>query len=289
MSLAVALRLGRVSNLPTVWSNVLTGAVLAGSAATPATVIACLLAMSLLYTAGMFLNDAFDRDIDARQRPQRPIPSGQVSAQSVFGWGFALMALALIVLLAAGYALAGGHGWRAAAGGAALGAAIVLYDWHHKNNPLSPLLMGLCRLLVYVTAGVAVAGSVAAPLAAAGAMLLCYLIGLTYAAKQEGFARVRSWWPLALLAVPALYTLPDAHSSLTALACYAAFVAWTLFAVSHLMRTPANVPRAVVCLIAGICLLDAVLIAAQGQSTLAWLATFGFALTLALQRWVKGT
>ena len=32
MRLAVALKLGRVSNLPTVWSNVLTGTALAGTA-----------------------------------------------------------------------------------------------------------------------------------------------------------------------------------------------------------------------------------------------------------------
>ena len=42
-------------------------------------------------------------------------------------------------------------------------------------------------------------------------------------------------------------------------------------------------------LIAGIALLDAVLIAAAGATAIAWLAVAGFALTLVLQRYVAGT
>jgi hypothetical protein len=53
-------------------------------------------------------------------------------------------------------------------------------------------------------------------------------------------------------------------------------------------RQPGDVPRAVVSLIAGIALLDAVLIAA-GAAGIAWLAVAGFLLTLGLQRLVAGT
>jgi 4-hydroxybenzoate polyprenyltransferase len=45
----------------------------------------------------------------------------------------------------------------------------------------------------------------------------------------------------------------------------------------------------VVSLIAGIALLDAVLIAAAGAPGIAWLAVAGFVLTLGLQRLVPGT
>src|SRR5262249_25023546 len=69
-------------------------------------------------------------------------------------------------------------------GGAALAGAIVLYDRWHKQNPLSPVLMGLCRVLVYVTAALAVRGSLPAALLGGAAVLLVYLIGLTYVAKQ---------------------------------------------------------------------------------------------------------
>jgi hypothetical protein len=54
-------------------------------------------------------------------------------------------------------------------------------------------------------------------------------------------------------------------------------------------RQAGDVPRAVVSLIAGISLLDAVLIAAVGGLGIAWLAALGFVLTLVLQRFVPGT
>ena len=68
-----------MSNLPTVWTNTLAGVTLAGRRRRRrAAWLLLALAFSLLYTGGMYLNDAFDRDIDARERPERPIPSGRV-------------------------------------------------------------------------------------------------------------------------------------------------------------------------------------------------------------------
>ncbi len=74
-SLATLLKLGRVSNLPTVWTNVLAGTVLAAGTVQSWRTGLVLLAMSLFYVGGMYLNDYFDRAIDARERPQRPIPA----------------------------------------------------------------------------------------------------------------------------------------------------------------------------------------------------------------------
>src|SRR5215207_3515893 len=89
-SLGTLLRLGRVSNLPTVWTNSVAATVLAGgdplSAGTPSVVAA----MTVFYVGGMYLNDAFDRHIDASERPTRPIPAGEISARAVFGAGFAM-------------------------------------------------------------------------------------------------------------------------------------------------------------------------------------------------------
>ncbi|HEV3024083.1 MAG TPA: UbiA family prenyltransferase, partial [Pirellulales bacterium] len=53
---------------------------------------ACLLAAScLLYMAGMVLNDVFDRDIDRRERPGRPIPSGRIAVGHAWWLGFGLL------------------------------------------------------------------------------------------------------------------------------------------------------------------------------------------------------
>ena len=68
------------------------------------------------------------------------------------------------------------------------------------------------------------------------------------------------------------------------------FVAWIGVALWFLRRRrPGDVPRAVISLIAGISLLDALLIAGAGAAEVAWLAVAGFALTLACQRFVAGT
>ena len=159
------------------------------------------LAFSLLYTGGMYLNDAFDREVDARERPERPIPSGRVGAGQVFAIGFGLLAAGV---LAVGVAAVGpGGGGRAAVWSSVLLAAVITaYDAWHKANPLSPVVMGLCRVLVYVTAALAVAGRIDLPVWGGAAVVLSYLIGLTYVAKQENLTEVRNLWPLVFLAAP---------------------------------------------------------------------------------------
>ena len=279
----VLLQLGRVSNLPTVWSNVLAGMVLAGGIAPPPVLAAVLLAGSLMYVGGMFLNDAFDAAIDARERPERPIPSGRIARRTVFAMGFGLLALgvALLALVAPAAALAG----------LLLAGAIILYDAWHKGNVLSPVVMGVCRMLVYAVAGYAVTASPAPALFWGAFALLAYLIGLTYIAKQENLGEIKNLWPLAFLAWPFLYALPALTAGLLPALLYLAFAAWALYALTFIFRRDAkrSVPRTVISLIAGISLLDALLIAWSGGTGLALAAVGCFAVTMAGQRWIRGT
>lgn len=290
MNVLVALRLGRVSNLPTVWTNVLAGLTLAGGGASAAQIAALLVSLTMFYLGGMYLNDAFDAEIDAVERPERPIPSGRVSARTIFILGFAMLGLGVVGLSHAGLKLPGGTGWNAAFAGLALAVCITYYNWNHKGNPLSPLVMGACRMLVYVAAGAAIATTLPAQLYFGALVLLCYLIGLTFAAKQENLNRIGNLWPLVFLAVPFAYAAAVLPLERTGWLIFAGFLIWVLYALSYLV-VPArlNVPRAVVSLLAGICLLDALLIAAAGGAGLVWLALAGFPLTLAFQRWVPGT
>jgi hypothetical protein len=290
LTFPVALRLGRVSNVPTVWTNVAAGVALAGAAFPLGIFAALVVALSLFYIGGMYLNDAFDREIDARERPERPIPSGIVTAQTVFAIGFGLMAAGWLLLLAIGYVPDDGTGWRAPLAGALLGGAIVLYDMWHKANPMSPLIMGLCRVLVYVTAALAVAPFVSTGVALAAVVALAYLIGLTYAAKQENLGRITNAWPLGFLGVAVVYAVWAATTGLAGFLAAAGFIGWLAWSMQFLlMPDRVNVPRAVVSLIAGLCLLDAVFMAGAGYTWPALLAAAAFLLTLALQRHIPGT
>jgi 4-hydroxybenzoate polyprenyltransferase len=290
LNLSLALRLGRISNLPTVWTNVLVGALLAGSSLYDPRLPLTMLALSLFYIGGMFLNDAFDREFDAKHRPERPIPSGQASAREVFLIGFGLLAVGTAVVTFASRGPDGVPAWRALASSVALAGAIVFYDAHHKGNPLSPLIMGLCRVLVVVTAAYSMATVLPAALIFAAVALLCHLIGLTYIAKQEHLDRIGNLWPLGFLAVPLVYGLALAVSMPVAWGPLVLYAGVLVFALKLLRRrTRGDVPRAVVTLIAGMSVLDSVVLAGAVQLLPAALAIAAFALTLALQKWVSGT
>ena len=288
MNWSDAIRLGRISNLPTVWTNALAGLALSGGWLSPLPLLIVLGAVSLAYVGGMFLNDAFDAEIDRRERPKRPIPSGRVSRRAVFFAGGAMLAAGVLGLALVG--ILSGTGLFPAGAGLLLVGLIVLYDWWHKDNPLSPVVMGLCRVLVYVAAGLSVTTELPAALWIGAALLLCHLIGLTYIAKQETLGRVANLWPLAFLAAPLVYGIAlvarEPETAIFWLALAAAVAASLRFVVR---RGPGDIPRAVMTLIAAISLLDALLIAGQGLFGLAALAALGFALTLFLQRYVRGT
>ena len=92
------LELLRISNLPTVWTNIIVGAVLSIAVALPSNpslvaVLIAIIAGSCLYLAGMVFNDVFDLEIDRRERPGRPIPSGRISRGAAIAFGVALLSL----------------------------------------------------------------------------------------------------------------------------------------------------------------------------------------------------
>ncbi|GMG84137.1 UbiA family prenyltransferase [Paralimibaculum aggregatum] len=284
MTLTTFLKLGRLSNLPTVWSNALAGAVLAagaGAGTGAGTVALAALALTFFYVGGMWLNDAFDAEIDAAMRADRPIPLGEIPRETVFAGGGLFLVL--------GIGTAGLLGAEVALAGYALAGTVLLYDWLHKRTALAPVIMGATRFLSYALAAIA-AGGFGGDAALGAAGLFAYVIGLTYAAKQEAYDRIERAWPLAVLALPLLVAGWMAAGSGLALALLAALVAVTGLALRRFFRRArGDVPKGVVTLIAGIALYDAVLLAGAGAPVAAGLAAAAFLLTLALQRVVSGT
>jgi 4-hydroxybenzoate polyprenyltransferase len=160
----------------------------AGWESLPWTVFGWLLASSAcLYTAGMVWNDVFDRDVDRRERPERPIPSGRISVRNASILG--------TLLLVGGIASASLAGTPSALVAAILVACILTYDGLVKSTPAGPVFMGGCRFLnVMLGASVVDAGDdfVAAaaevwtrPQLLVAAALGIYIAGVTWFAREE--------------------------------------------------------------------------------------------------------
>ena len=76
------LQLMRLPNVFTAMADVAMGFLFTHPSLEPLGVFCLLLlSSSCLYTAGMVLNDVFDLEMDRRERPQRPLPSGRMSVE----------------------------------------------------------------------------------------------------------------------------------------------------------------------------------------------------------------
>lgn len=132
------LQLTRPANLLTALADILAGMAIAGFTFSGEPYFYLLLATLGLYGGGVVLNDVFDAELDAIERPERPIPSGRVSlrAATIFGG----------VLLASGILSA--RLFSLTSGLIALGIAllVILYDRSAKHSKLwGPIVMGMCR------------------------------------------------------------------------------------------------------------------------------------------------
>jgi len=282
--LSLMLKIGRVSNLPTVWTNVVAGAFLAGVATDTVTLLWLMLAVTLFYTGGMYLNDAFDADIDARERPNRPIPAGQISAKAVSALGCAM--------LMAGIFIVAPYGVWAVQAGVGLSLAILLYNAWHKGNVWSPVIMGSCRALVYLLAAWSLTPQPSAGLVWGMLAVFTHIAGLTYAAKQESLDRIDRLWPLVILVAPMVLLSLHFPLSDTAIVALLLLAAADVFAVRllALRRRGGDVPRAVAQLIAACALLDAAVVAVAGGG-LTWVVAciVAYVCCRLFQRWIPGT
>ncbi|WP_442948015.1 UbiA-like protein EboC [Nostoc sp.] len=145
------LELMRPANIVTAWADILVGFAASSSGiiftklingeASFAVLIPLgwlLLATTGLYGGGIVFNDVFDAELDAKERPNRAIPSGRVSRQNATLLGSILFAIGIIAafqvsLLSAAIAIF-------------ITLSCLLYNSLAKHHPFfGPLNMGLCR------------------------------------------------------------------------------------------------------------------------------------------------
>ena len=190
--LGAYLELARPANVATALGDVLAGyavARLAGPDALPW----LLAATACLYAGGVVLNDVFDRKVDAVERPERPLPSGTVSAGGAATLG--------VLLLGVGVLNAFLGTPEAGLVGLGIVAAVLLYDgWSKKNPVLGPINMGACRGLNLGLGMTAVPGTLAVhwPLCL---IPLTYIAGVTLLSRGEVSGGRHSTGTVSLLLV----------------------------------------------------------------------------------------
>jgi hypothetical protein len=281
-SLRTLLVLGRVSNLPTVWTNCLAGWLLGGGGDWGRFAWLCVGA-TLVYVGGMFLNDAFDAEFDTLHRRERPIPSGAISREAVWLWSAAL--------LAGGTGMLGWLGREPAILALQLLACVVLYDAFHKQLDWSPVLMASCRFFLLLTASATGARGVDGLAIWSAAVLACYIIGLSYLARRESAPGLIRYWPLVLLAAPLVlaFIVNDGFFREKAMVASAMVALWALRCLRPTFwQTPPDIGKTVSGLLAGICLVDLLAVADQPPQVGVWFFVC-FGLALLFQRFVPAT
>ncbi|PPF27781.1 4-hydroxybenzoate polyprenyltransferase [Rathayibacter tritici] len=168
------LELVRAKAALTVIGDTLAGGAWAGRGLGAGT-LALPLSSALLYSAGMALNDYSDAELDARERPERPIPSGRIRRSAALGTA--------AVLTAAGVAVAAVvDGRRSLALSLPLAATIWSYDLLAKPTPLGPVVMAACRGLDVLLGAGADGVRAAAP---ASAAVAAHTLGVTVLSRGE--------------------------------------------------------------------------------------------------------
>ncbi len=186
------LELLRPANVATALGDVLAGFAIAGLA--PRAALPWLLSSSAcLYAGGIVLNDVFDRELDRVERPERPIPSGRVSARAAAILGSALLLGGIVCAFQATRA--------AGAIAVAIVVAVLIYDSRGKRHAaIAPINMGVCRALNLLL------GVAATPAALAWAwplalIPLAYIGGITTLSRGEVHGGARGAATIALISL----------------------------------------------------------------------------------------
>lgn len=191
------LQMMRLANIVTAWADILAGAAAAGLfgsaiALTPLwpmqswsmpdltygpALLWLLLATTGLYGGGVVFNDVFDAELDAVERPERPIPSGRSSKGEAIALGLALLGMGAIA--------AAQVSWLSC--GLAIGTALsaLLYDSVSKHSVLfGPLNMGTCRGLNLLL-GVSILPSMVLSLSFLAIIPILYIGAITAISQGE--------------------------------------------------------------------------------------------------------
>lgn len=248
-------------------SNILAASIIASSNQLDSSLILLITASVLFYFSGMALNDCFDYKEDLVERPQRPIPNGDLSLKSAWVIGFTLMFTGLIFAFC--YSTTSGYI------GLALSTVIILYNGYIKQGLMGSVCMASCRYFNWILGASFVALSINS--LSLALPIFFYITGLTFLSKQETHGRDKSAVffcasMIVLTALSALYLVLDIFMLSEQQQAISAMliVIWFAMMASKLIKVfkqfePQNIQQLIGWMVIGVIPLDALLVALSGE------------------------
>ncbi len=254
----------RLPNVFTTPSNILAGYFAAVTVAEADSVhlIALMVSSGLLYVGGIVLNDYFDVEIDKRERPSRPLPSGNISKRHA-------LAIAMVALLIAN-TIALALGPLSLAVSLALTFAIIAYNYRLKHGLSGPFAMGGARFLNVIFGASPVLlyanNHSYAIVGVAAASLFLYIVAITILSKKEAgnerpnstIAFLMVFGVISAVAALGLLLLHLQWAFLLNLSIFAAVMIVTF--KQHLTKELPSVQKAVRNMVISIIILDSVFV-----------------------------
>lgn len=171
----------RPANIVTAVADILAGMAISGFFLhTPddvSPVVWLILSTIGLYGGGVVMNDVFDADLDAVERPERPIPSGLISRTAASVLGLVLLSGGVIVA----FLVSIFSGFLALT----IAACALLYDkWAKHHTFLGPLNMGVCRGLNLLL-GISIIPEQVSPHSLLAFVPIAYIAAITLISQGE--------------------------------------------------------------------------------------------------------
>lgn len=258
------LQLMRPANIVTAWADILVGFAASGSVLwqhVDIPLVWLLLATSGLYGGGVVFNDVFDAELDAQERPERPIPSGMIAKQNAIALGSFLLVLGIVAAAQVSV--------TSLVIASTVALAAIIYDAFSKHHTIfGPINMGICRggnLLL----GVSAVPAMVEQLWFLAIIPIAYIAAITLISQGEVHGGNNNTGIVALVlivkvisGVLTLGLLPE-YQTLAALVLIALF-AWRVvpaFLQAWREATPENIRTAVKAGVLSLIILDAAIAA----------------------------
>lgn len=270
------LKVSRLPELITVWSNCLAGWWL-GGAGRAANLPFLLSGITLLYAGAIFLDHAFSLELGRQPASEeRSAAVVEISLKALWRRGFLCLVAGALCLFSLGI--------TTGALGLTVLVCLLVCAVSHRPATTVPLFMGLCRFFIYVIAASTGAGGVTGWAIWSGLALAVYLLGVSlFAGSKEAHESIR-YWALVLLGAPVLLAMllnADGFRGPALILC-ALLGVWVLRSLRPGLWSPEhNIPLSAKKLVVGIVLVDLLAVAsAPHRFCLVFLLLFGAAWSL---------